>query len=92
MGVMGAAQMAAVISGTISNKKAIDGSESSGGGGGVAGTIAAPAIIESTPYSYTRQIQTAEEEDALNRPIWVSVTDIENGLNHAQVVQSESTW
>lgn len=92
MGVMGAAQMAAVISGTISNKKAIEGSESSGGGGGVAGTIAAPAIIESTPYSYTRQIQTAEEEDALNRPIWVSVTDIENGLNHAQVVQSESTW
>ena len=31
-------------------------------------------------------------QDALNRPIWVSVTDIENGLNHAQVVQSESTW
>lgn len=90
MGIMGAAQMAALISGTISNKKAIEGSET--GGGGSAGTIAAPEVIETTPYSYTRQIQTTEEEDALNRPIWVSVTDIESGLNHAQVVQSESTW
>ena len=89
LGMMGAAQMAALISGTISNKKAIDGDSS---GGGSAGTIAAPEVIETTPYSYTRQIQTTEEEDALNRPIWVSVTDIESGLNHAQVVQSESTW
>lgn len=89
MGIMGAAQMAALISGTISNKKAIDGDT---GGGGAAGTIAAPAVIDTTPYSYTRQVQTAEEEAALNRPIWVSVTDIESGMNHVKVVDQESTF
>lgn len=88
MGVMGAAQIASAISGTISNKNAIDGGDS----GGATGTIASPAVIETNPYSYTRQVQTTEEEDALNRPIWVSVTDIESGLNHAQVVQNESSW
>lgn len=89
LGVMGAAQIAAAIAGNISSKKSIDGM---GGGGSAAGTMAAPATIDTTPYSYTRQVQTTEEEDALNRPIWVSVTDIENGLNHAQVVQNESSW
>lgn len=89
LGVMGAAQMAAAVAGTISNKRSIDGM---GGESGAAGTIAAPAVIETTPYSYTRQIQTTEEEDRLNQPIWVSVTDIENGLNHAQVVQGESSF
>lgn len=89
MGVMGAAQIASAVSGTISNKNAIDGGES---GGSAAGTMATPAVIDTTPYSYTRQVQTTEEEDALNRPIWVSVTDIESGLNHAQVVTNESSW
>lgn len=89
MGVMGAAQIASAVSGTISNKNAIDGGDS---GGSAAGTMATPAVIDTTPYSYTRQVQTTEEEDALNRPIWVSVTDIESGLNHAQVVTNESSW
>lgn len=89
MGVMGAAQMASLISGTISNKKEIDGDT---GGGGAAGTIATPAVIDTTPYSYTRQVQTADEEAALNRPIWVSVTDIESGMNHVKVVDQESTF
>lgn len=89
MGIMGAAQMASLISGTISNKKEIDGDT---GGGGAAGTIATPAVIDTTPYSYTRQVQTAEEEAALNRPIWVSVTDIESGMNHVKVVDQESTF
>lgn len=89
MGVMGAAQIASAVSGTISNKNAIDGGES---GGSAAGTMATPAVIETNPYSYTRQIQTTEEEDALNRPIFVSVTDIESGLNHAKVVDNESSW
>lgn len=89
---MGAAQMAAAIAGNISNKKSIDGIGGGGGGGSAAGTMATPAVIETNPYSYTRQVQTTEEEDALNRPIWVSVTDIESGLNHAQVVTNESSW
>lgn len=92
LGVMGAAQIAAAIAGNISSKKSIDGMGGGGGGGSAAGTMAAPAVIDTTPYSYTRQVQTTEEEDALNRPIFVSVTDIESGLNHAQVVQNESSW
>lgn len=87
---MGAAQMAAAIAGNISNKKSIDGM--GGSSTAAAGTIAAPAVIDTTPYSYTRQVQTAEEEAALNRPIWVSVTDIESGMNHVKVVDQESTF
>ena len=87
MGITGAAQIAAAVSGTISNKNSID-----GGGGSAAGTMATPAVIDTTPYSYTRQVQTTEEEDMLNRPIWVSVSDIESGLNHAHVVQDESSF
>jgi ribosomal protein L25 (general stress protein Ctc) len=91
MGVMGAAQMAAAIAGNISNKKSIDGM-GGGGAAAAAGTVAGPIQIDTTPYSYTRQIQTEEEEQMLNRPIWVSVTDIENGLNHAKVVDQESSF
>jgi hypothetical protein len=90
LGVMGAAQIAAAIAGNISSKKSIDGM--GGGGGSAAGTMATPAVIDTTPYSYTRQVQTTEEEDMLNRPIWVSVSDIESGLNHAHVVQDESSF
>lgn len=88
LGVMGAAQMAAAIAGTISNKRSVDGIE----GGSSVGTMVSPAVIDTTPYSYTRQIQTTEEEEKLNQPIWVSVTDIENGLNFVQVTRDESSF
>lgn len=88
IGTMGAAQMAAAIAGNISAKKSIEGT----GGGSAAGTIAAPQTIDTTPYSYTRQIQTTEEEEQLNRPIYVTVTDIEAGLNKVEVRDQESSW
>ena len=90
MGTMGAAQMAAAIAGNISAKKSIDGM--GGGQSAAAGTVAAPAVIDTTPYSYTRQIQSTEEEALLNQPIWVSVVDIENEMNKVSVRDSESSF
>lgn len=89
MATMGAANMAAAIGGYVSNVKSIQGQE---GGGGAAAAVAAPAQIDTTAYTYTRQLQTQDEEDALNRPIWVSVTDIERGLNSVKVREEESTF
>lgn len=88
MATMGAANMAAAIGGYVSNVKSIKGEE----GGGGAAAVAAPAQIDTTAYTYTRQLQTEEEEEALNRPIWVSVTDIERGLNNVKVREEESTF
>lgn len=90
MATMGAANMAAAIGGYISNVKSIQGQES--GGGGAAAAVAAPAQIDTTAYTYTRQLQTQEEEDALNKPIWVSVSDIERALNRVKVREEESTF
>ena len=87
MATMGAANMAAAIGGYVSNVKSIQGEEDGG-----AAAVAAPAQIDTTAYTYTRQLQTQEEEEALNRPIWVSVTDIERGLNNAKVREEESTF
>lgn len=62
-------------------------------GGGSTGVAAAPMLIDSTPYSYTRTVQTAEEEDAINnRPLWVSVVDIEDALGHQAEVKDESSF
>lgn len=90
MATMGAANMAAAIGGYISNVKSIQGQES--GGGGAAAAVAAPAQIDTTAYTYTRQLQTQEEEDSLNKPIWVSVSDIERALNRVKVREEESTF
>lgn len=89
MATMGAANMAAAIGGYVSNVKSIKGGEEGGGG---AAAVAAPAQIDTTAYTYTRQLQTQEEEEALNRPIWVSVSDIERGLNNVKVREEESTF
>ena len=63
--------------------------ENGGAGGGVGAT---PALINSTPYEYTRTIQTTEEEERLNAPIFVTVTDIEEGLAHRATVTDESSF
>lgn len=63
--------------------------ENGGAGGGVGAT---PALIDSTPYSFTRTIQTTEEEERLNAPIWVSVEDISDALGHQVTVTDESSF
>ena len=42
---------------------------------------ATPVIGNWQPINYTRNITTAEEEDQMNQPIYVTVTDIEDGIN-----------
>lgn len=63
--------------------------ENGGAGGGVGAT---PALMDSTPYEYTRTIQTTEEEERLNQPIWVSVEDISSALSHQVTVTDESSF
>lgn len=88
MAAAGAAQIAAAAGGYVSNVKAINDM----GGGSSEVTAVAPAQIDSSAYSYTRQLQTEEEEENLNKPIYVTVTDIEEGLNRVQVRDEEASW
>ena len=88
LAVAGAAQIAAAAGGYVSNVKAINDM----GGGGADAVAATPTRIDNTAYSYTRQLQTEEEEEQLNRQYVVKVTDIEEGLNRVKVVEQESTF
>ena len=85
-----AAQIAAARNGQIAsnNNFAAEG----GGGGGSVSVGATPALIDTTPYTYSRTVQTTEEEDRLNAPIFVTVTDIEEGLGHRATVTNESSF
>lgn len=55
-------------------------------------SVAEPVMIESQPFTYTREAQTFEEEDRLNQPMFVSVTDINNVQNRVRVTENESSW
>lgn len=89
LATQGIAQMASIRSGTIGKISSLQGE---GGNGGSAGTAAQPQEIDSTPYTYTRTLQTAEEEDMLNRPVWVSVQDIISAQNQVRVRDEESSF
>ena len=84
----GIAQIAAARNGYITAKNNFE-AESGGGG---ASAVSEPALIDSTPYSYTRTLQTADEEQELNRPIYVTVTDINEGLEKNRVRVAESSF
>lgn len=88
IGTQGAAQIAAAVGGYIAKSQASM-NDGSNGGGTVGAT---PTLIDSTPYSYTRTVQTTEEEDEMNRPIYVTVTDIEEGLGHRATVTNETSF
>lgn len=86
----GAANAAAAVNGTKAKLLQMD--QDSSGGGGVS-TAANVQEIDSTPYSYTRQVQTVEEEDAIyNKEYFVSVTDINNVQNRVKVTEGESSF
>lgn len=62
-------------------------------GGGSVGLAATPMLIDSTPVTYTQTVQNVDEEDVLNgRPIWVSVVDIEEGLDRRTKVTDETSF
>ena len=88
--VNGVTAAAAAVGKTIANIKSLGGDSDAGGG---AGATAAPQLIDSTPYSYTRQLQTdVEREEMLNTPIYVRVTDIESVQARVRVTDQESSF
>ena len=63
------------------------------GGGADAGVGVTPVLIDSTPFSYTKTVQTEEDVDYLNnRPIVVRVSDILDGIETHNVQVTESTF
>ena len=86
-----AAQIAAAQNGYVTAKNNFS-AESGGGSSSSAGVGATPVVVDSTPYTYTRTIQTQDEKDELNRPIYVTVTDIQEGLDHKAQVTDESSF
>ena len=92
---MKALAAAGVLATGIANVMAIwgtnsDGSNASSSMNASMSQAATPVIGNSQPINYTRNITTAEEEDQMNQPIYVTVTDIEDGINghRAQVTNS----
>lgn len=76
-----------------SNGRIVSNNNFAAEGGSVGGGVGAtPALMDSTPYSYSRTIQTTEEEERLNAPIWVSVEDISSALSHQVTVTDESSF
>lgn len=85
LAMQGGSQIAAAVGGYIS--KGNTGAESQDAGVG-----ASPVLIDSTPYSYTKTVQSQEEEEKLNQPIWCSIVDIENALDRQVVIKDESSF
>lgn len=56
--------------------------------------IAQPNLVDSTPYSFTRTVQTADEEDLINQPqrVYVLESDITDAQNRAKTRVSDSTY
>ena len=61
-------------------------------GSTAAPSVAVPQIEETQPYVYSRTLQTEEEVEELNRPQFVAVKDIEDGLNKVRVTERESSF
>lgn len=86
-----AAQIAAAQNGYVTAKNNFS-AESGGGSSSSAGVGASPVVVDSTPYTYTRTIQTQDEKDELNRPIVCSVVDIEDALEVRKVRIEEASF
>lgn len=82
------AQLAAARGSYISNTSGFN--ELSAGS--TSGAIASPETIESSPFTYWQERQSLEMEHILNRPAYVLVSDIEEGLNTSKVRVEESTF
>ena len=86
--VNGVTAAAAAVGKTVASIKGLQGGDDGGASAG-----SAPMLIDSTPYSYTRELQTnVEREEQLNTPIYVRVTDIETAQARVRVTDSETTF
>lgn len=89
LATMASAQMAGAIGGYISNVNAITGSDSASS---VTPNTVTPNTIDSTGYTYTRNLQTDEEKEENQRPIVVYVDDIKRALDNRDVVNVETSF
>ena len=88
--VNGIAAATAAVGKTIAS---IRGLSAESGDAGAASMAAAPQLIDSTPYSYTRELQTdVEREEMLNQPIYVRVTDIDEAQRRVRVTERETNF
>lgn len=91
--VKGAAMTAAILAGIANVKKIWDVNPTGGNSISTSSpTVAEPVVEQPEPFSYSRTVQTYEEQDELNKPMWVSVTDINNVQNRVKVVEEESSF
>lgn len=88
LGANAAAQIAAARGGYVSTVNSLR----DDGGSSAAATVSIPAEVEPEPFSYSRTVQTFAEEDELNRPIWVSVQEIDRVQNRVRVVEEDATF
>lgn len=93
-GVAMAATLAAGLAQVIQIWKTDIKNPSVNAGGSTTPAVAEPAVMESQPFTYSRQVQTQEEEDLINnpQPIWVSVEDIADKMSTRASVREESRF
>ena len=66
----------------------------SGGGGSSVGITSAVAVpqLEQTPYSYTSTVTNAEDEDRLNQPVIVQISDVEDAMKVRESRKVETSF
>ena len=58
---------------------------------GITSAVAVPQL-ESTPYQYTSNVTNAQDEDELNKPIIVQVSDVEDAMKVRESRQVETSF
>ena len=89
LATMGASQMAGAIGGYISQVGSINGGSE---GESATPSSSIPQSIDSTSYTYTRQLQTEEEKEENKQSVVVYVDDIKRALDNRNKVEVETTF
>lgn len=90
--VLGAAAAAAALASGYANVKAIYSTNADGSN--VSTSIAAPAALNTTPISYTKELLGDKEKDVINQPIkcFVTETDITETQNKVKVTENNASF
>ena len=90
--VLGAAAAAAALASGYANVKAIYATNADGSN--VSTSIAAPAALNTTPISYTKELIGDKEKDVINQPIkcFVTETDITETQNKVKVTENNASF
>lgn len=90
--VLGAAAAAAALASGYANVKAIYATNADGSN--VSTSIAAPAALNTTPISYTKELLGDKEKDIINQPIkcFVTETDITETQNKVKVTENNASF